>query len=296
VAQKNVLGKGLASLIPIVDNSVDLIKRESDFSSAERHPGISLLPLDKISVNPNQPRKDFDISSIEDLSRSIKENGLVQPLVVRRVDNRYELIAGERRLRAAKMAGIIQLPVVIRKSTDRESLELALVENIQRENLNCVEEALAYLQLIEDFSLTQEEVAKKVGKDRTSVSNTLRLLRLPNRIVQDLRKGTISFGHGKVLLGIEETERQLKIHGAILVQNLSVRQTEELVKNQKQSPEVGVKTPTFTRVAERLRNLSQELTKFWSAKVYIKGSENKGKIVIQYNSSDELDRILSNMQ
>ncbi len=230
MAQKSVLGKGLASLLPgamapLPTTSAETSQAQQSAASAasaagaatpvmesgnkDRHPGISLAMIDEIQVGAFQPRREFDEAAIEDLAQSIRSNGIIQPLVVRKTAEGYELIAGERRLRAAKKAGLKQIPIVIRRSTDREVLELALIENIQRQDLNCVEEAMAYFQLSQDFSLTQEEVATRVGKDRTTIANHLRLLRLPEVILDDLKTNRMSFGHGKVLLGLEDNALRL---------------------------------------------------------------------------------------
>ncbi|NDD92731.1 ParB/RepB/Spo0J family partition protein, partial [bacterium] len=193
MAQKTVLGKGLASLLPGAAASISATPSAAPSNHAglmagnqDRHPGIALLPVDELSVNDYQPRRSFDDSTLQELAQSIKTNGLIQPLIVRRTTSGYQLIAGERRLRASKLAGLRQVPVVVRRSTDREALEMALIENIQREDLNCIDEALAYRQLMEEFQLTQEEAATRVGKERASVANHLRLLRLPEEIVNDL--------------------------------------------------------------------------------------------------------------
>ena len=200
------------------------------------------------------------------------------------------------------MAGLKQVPIVIRKSTDREALELALIENIQRQNLNCVDEALAYFQLMQDFSLTQEEVAQRVGKERATVANFLRLLRLPEAIIDDLKRQILSFGHGKALLGLDDNEASLQARAQIVEKHLSVREAEALVDRIKK----GVESPAGTEntvatetsktpVQARMQALAQELTRHWSAKVEIKGSERRGKITIHYGSRQELDRLLEAM-
>lgn len=332
MAQKPVLGKGLASLIsgasspaaPISppaapdNNSTDLsrgagavaagpavpVASGNDLGNRDRHPGISLAAIEEIVSNPFQPRHDFDDSALEELAQSIRSNGIIQPLVVRkRPQGGFELIAGERRLRAAKLAQLKQVPVVIRRSNDRESLELALIENIQRQNLNCIDEALAYSQLVHDYSLTQEEISTQVGKDRATIANHLRLLRLPEAIIDDLKRGILTFGHGRALLGVEDQDLRLQIRAVVVEKRLSVRDTEFLVEQHKErlktegkggpsdSP-AAVQSAAFSRLAA----LSQELTRFWSAKVELKGSERKGKIVIHYKTREDLDRILDVMK
>jgi ParB family chromosome partitioning protein len=268
----------------------------------DRHLGISLAQTDEIRINPYQPRRDFDEKALGELCESIKTSGIIQPLLVRKdAAGEYQLIAGERRLRAAKLAGLKQVPVVIRKTTDREALELALIENIQRQNLNCIDEALAYFQLTQEFSLTQEEVAQRVGKERATVANHMRLLRLPEAIIDDLRLQILSFGHGKVILGLDDNDARLRLRAEIVERHLSVREAEAIVERMKAeaagAPVLaaveGAHPPT--PVQARFQALSQELTRHWSAKVEIKGSERRGKITIHYGSRQELDRLLEAM-
>jgi ParB family chromosome partitioning protein len=334
MGQKPVLGKGLASLFPKMSGTETLTVNTStnpatvtpaaasmgtgavaagpavmvqpEMSNKDRIPGITMAPVGDIIVNPHQPRRDFDEKTLEELAASIRANGIIQPLVVRRnTTGSYELIAGERRLRASKLAGLQHVPVVVRRSTDRESLEIALVENIQRQNLNCVDEALAYFQLMEDFSLTQEEVSTRVGKDRATIANYLRLLRLPQEIIADLKSLALSFGHGKALLSIEEPELRLRARTQIIEKHLSVRDTEALVEEIKraaQESKDGAGKPTGEKITEltpmksRLMNLAQELTRQWSTRVEMKGSERRGKIVVHYASRQELDRLIEAMQ
>jgi ParB family chromosome partitioning protein len=267
----------------------------------DRHPGIGFASLDEIQVNAYQPRREFDDQALAELSQSIRSNGIIQPLIVRRgAAGGYHLIAGERRLRAAKLAGLKQVPIVIRRSTDREALELALIENIQRQDLNCIDEALAYFQLMQDFSLTQEEVAERVGKERVTVANHLRLLRLPEAIIDDLKRGILTFGHGRALLSLEDPDLRLKARALVIEGGLSVRRTEELVEKLKSEAVAEAPAPvppaTATPVEQRLHSVSQELTRRWSTRVEIKGSERRGKIVLYYASRQDLDRLLEAMQ
>jgi ParB family transcriptional regulator, chromosome partitioning protein len=332
VAQKPVLGKGLASLFPGMQSMTPMATPSpgnpaetqnqtggavsagpaqpvtahsavsADLGNRDRHPGISMAIVDEILVNPYQPRREFDEQALVELSQSIKTSGIIQPLVVRKdAAGHYQLIAGERRLRAAKMAGLKQVPIVIRRSTDREALELALIENIQRQNLNCIDEALAYFQLMQDFSLTQEEVAQRVGKERATVANFLRLLRLPEAIIDDLKRQILTFGHGKVLLGLEDSETRLRARAEIVEKHLSVRDAEALVERLKQSAinptadASATPAPPKSPLVARMQSLAQELTRHWSAKVELKGTERRGKIMIHYGSRQELDRLLEAM-
>ncbi|CAM6054215.1 unnamed protein product [Sphagnum tenellum] len=239
-------------------------------------------------------------TSMKKLSRNslnrFNRVALFNPLVVRKnPKGGFELIAGERRLRAAKLAGLKQVPIVIRKSTDKEMLELALIENIQRQNLNCVDEALAYFQLLEEFSLTQEELSERVGKDRATVANYLRLLRLPELIIEDLKSQRISFGHGKALLGLEGAEVQIRARNQIVEKHLSVRDTEALVdsfkQNKNSNPQPG-KPELDNPMSHRLNHLSRELANKWCTRVEVKGTEKRGRIVIHYATRQELDRII----
>src|ERR1035437_454065 len=193
---KSVLGKGLASLLPGSTGTTSVIlnsiPNEQPGLNRDRHMGISVINVDEIKANEFQPRREFDETALQELAQSIRENGLIQPLIVRRKDDHYELIAGERRLRASKIAGLKMVPVVMRKSTDREALELAIVENIQREDLNCVDEGLAYFQLMQEFQLSQEELAKRMGKDRATIANALRILKLSDFILNELKIGGLT--------------------------------------------------------------------------------------------------------
>jgi len=322
VQQKSVLGKGLASLLPGAAAPAEVatpppapVNTMANGAGAvaagpavpveaaqnrDRHMGISLAPPEEIEVNPYQPRREFNEKEIDELADSIRVNGIIQPLLVRRGPNGYQLIAGERRLRAAKKAGLKQVPIVIRRSTDKEALELALIENIQRADLNCVDESKAYFQLMQEFSLTQEEVAERVGKERATVANALRLLRLSDEILENLKKGELSSGHGKALLSLEDAEQRAKLQKEILEKNLSVRQTEARAHEMKEPKTTGEQNLATqepqTSVEARLSTLSQILTRHWTAKIEIKGGEKKGKIVFHYGSRTELERLLDRLQ
>lgn len=305
-----VLGKGLASLFPSpapasqgtgAMSAGPAVPVPSEMSNANRIPGITFANLEDIVANSYQPRRDFDDKELQELSQSIIANGIIQPLVVRKGPYGYQLIAGERRLRAAKLAGLKQVPIVIRKSTDKEALEIALVENIQRSNLNCIDEALAYLQLMQDFNLTQDETSERVGKERSTVANFVRLLRLPEAIIDDLKKGSLSFGHGKALLSLEDQDQRLLARKAIIEGKLSVRATEALVSEfQKKSGSTEnmtiEKIRELTPVQSRLKNLAVEITRSVGIKAEVKGNEKRGKMVLHYSTREELDRLISLMQ
>lgn len=318
--QRPALGKGLASLLPgaAATSSAGMARQlmgdlppppapatsspaapgaaaapAPELANKDRIPGITMAEIDQIIANQFQPRRDFDDASLLELSESIKANGIIQPLLVRRgEDGKLNLIAGERRLRAAKLAGLKQVPIVLRKTSDKEALELALIENIQREDLNCVDVALSYFQLSEDFQLSQEEIAKRVGKDRVSVANHLRLLKLPESIIEDLRSGKLSFGHGRALLSITDPVKRLALRNDIVEKHLSVRETERLVAAAlvQDNPEAAKKKEKAEMPAE-LRSFSERLGRALGTRVKTKGDQYRGAIVIDYFSKEDLERI-----
>ncbi len=265
----------------------------------ERIPGITMADVDQIIPNQFQPRRDFDASALKDLCESIKANGVIQPLVVRRgTDGKLHLIAGERRLRASKMAGLRQVPVVVRKSTDKEALEIALVENVQREDLNCVDVALSYFQLLEDFQLTQDEVAVRVGKDRSSVANHLRLLKLPESIIDDLRSEKLSYGHGKALLAVSDPLKRMEIRNKVVEKSLSVRETERLVSDALtgNAPKRGRKKKGLTDDEEgQLLSAAERVGRALGARVNFKGDLHRGALVVEYFSKEDLDRLVDQL-
>ena len=284
---KNVLGRGVGALLP-----------EDNLDEADR---FFMCDIEKISANPNQPRSHFDAEKLQQLADSIREKGVIQPLLVTQGnDNRYVLIAGERRLRAAKLAGREEVPVVVMdKGSDNESLELALIENIQRHDLNPIEEAVAYGRLMEEFHLTQEEVAKKVGRQRSTITNVLRLLQLPKSLQDDVVQGVISEGHARVLLRIKDQPEQLReIRDRIVNEELSVRATERLCTQKPHNPAPKANEATSPSPAEELPKaycaaLVTQLTNQLHSKVRIVQQGKRGKLEIEYYSSDDLDRLVS---
>ncbi|MFH0929882.1 MAG: ParB/RepB/Spo0J family partition protein [Candidatus Moraniibacteriota bacterium] len=287
------LGRGLASLIPQKNGPARNVSQVPVKTQAGTLQDDFLeVPIEKVASNPQQPRHNFDEKELAELADSIKKHGVIQPLVVAKIaPDQYELIAGERRLKAAKLAGLKMVPVIVRvESGEREKLELALVENIQRHDLDVLEEARAYKKLIEEFDLTQEDVADKVGKSRSAVANKVRLLGLPIEIQRALTEGKISEGHARSILAIENPEKQRALFELILKDNLTVRQTEDKVK------EVTVSTHTrrlgpagVSPFAEEEEKISASL----GTKVSIKKSGNGGKISIDFYSREELENILS---
>jgi len=281
---RKALGRGLEALIPGAGKPPAIAAGGTQDVSADRE-----LPLDRISRNPRQPRTTFDEAALDELAASIRAQGVIQPLLVRpRGDGTYELVAGERRLRAAERAGLRSVPVVIREMSDDESLEIALVENLQRADLSPLEEAAAYERLMEDFGLTQEEVAERVGKSRPAVANTLRLLRLPEPIKQDLARGRLTAGHARVLLSIDDAGAQLRTARQIIARQMSVRDTEKL-------------TPTKQRKAAPSRDphrhaLERELSAALGTRVRIRPRGRGGSIEIEYYSLAELEGLADRLR
>jgi ParB family chromosome partitioning protein len=267
------LGRGLDALL----GSAPTV--EAAEASAE-------IPVHQIEVNPRQPRKDFDKTALEELARSLRTSGMLQPVVVRRIaDGRWQLIAGERRWRAAQQAGLERIPAVVREATDAESLELALVENLLREDLNPLEEAEAFQQILTEFGWTQEQLAQRVGKDRSTIANSLRLLRLPRSIQDDLRAGRLTMGHARALLSLTDPADQLKLRDEILTHEWSVRATEEGVERRRPAP------PVARRRSAELVALEQSIQRALLTRVKVRGDERRGRIEITYASTDELNRL-----
>ena len=242
------------------------------------------IPIDQIEPNPRQPRKTFDVVALDELALSIKASGVIQPIVVRRgLAGRWQLIAGERRWRAARQAGLERIPAVVREATDSESLELALVENLLREDLNPMEEAEAYQQILGEFGWTQEQLAQRVGRDRSTIANSLRLLKLPVSIQDDLRANRLTMGHARALLALTSLADQMKLRDDILAQSWSVRATEKGVQKQRASPP--------PRRSAELSALEESLQRALLTRVRIVGNERRGRIEIVYATTDELNRL-----
>ncbi|WP_251386811.1 ParB/RepB/Spo0J family partition protein [Mediterraneibacter agrestimuris] len=300
--KRNGLGKGLDSLIPdktskaikpVIKESTDIekaeIKDESDLKQEEKI-GEIYLKINDVEPNRDQPRKEFDEDGLLELADSIKQFGILQPLLVQKRDGYYEIIAGERRWRAAKLAGIKEVPVLIKDYTAQEIVEISLIENIQRENLNPIEEAMAFKRLLEEFNLKQDEVAERVSKSRTAVTNSMRLLKLSRRVQQMVIDDMISTGHARALLAIDDEEQQFIIASKIFDEKLSVRDTEKLVKS--------LKTPKKEKKTEKNEHIFvyddiiEKMKHIMGTKVNIHTKANgKGKIEIEYYSEDELERI-----
>ena len=281
--KKMALGKGLGALIP------GLEKEE------EAKPDFFYCDIDMIRPNRFQPRATFSEDDLQELADSIKTQGVLQPLLVRQDDAGYELIAGERRLRASKRAGLTQVPVVVKRVTDDKLLEMSLVENIQRENLNPIEEAEAYHRLISQLDLTQDQASARVGKSRSAVANFLRLRQLPDQIKANITDGTLSMGHARALLGAETAAQQLAAWRAVISKKLSVRETENLVrrlKSQKKTPKVSLNRSEQIY----LTSLAEDLSRHLGTKTLIKKDGQKGKVEIEFYSNDDLERLIERLK
>jgi len=275
---KRGLGKGLEALIPKIE-------------SKERDQGqVNEIEVEKIFPNLFQPRKDFDQEKLRDLKESIKKHGIIQPIVVRKAGNGYELVAGERRLRAVKELRINKIPAIIKNFSNEKSLEIALVENIQREDLNLIDQANGFKRLMDEFNLTQQELAEATAKSRALVSNTIRLLKLNQKIQKDISVGKISFGHAKVLLGIEDNELQDLICDKIIKHNLSVRETEHLIKNVTKKPKKKFKVKNYT--IENFPEAEEQLRNALGTKIKISFNGKNGQINIDFYDKEDLRRII----
>lgn len=294
--KKEALGKGIRSLLQNIDTDLKQTTNALGDSVVAQATGIERIPLDQIEVNPKQPRRDFDEQALQELSQSIKIHDIIQPITVSRVGKKFQLIAGERRFRASKMAGLKDIPAYVRQANDQELLELALLENLQRENLNAIEIALSYKRLMEEVTLTQEQVADRMGKERSTVTNYIRLLKLPPDIQVAVRNGKLSMGHARTLIGVENVEKQLFIFGEIMKNGLSVRQTEELVRKVNQVEKGHVQKPAKSNLPPAYQKIQDNLASHFSTKVNLDRSKNgKGSINIEFYSDEELDSILEKL-
>ena len=292
--KRNGLGKGLDSLIPnkaektLKTNEQKPEVNKTDEKTSET--GEILVKINQVEPNREQPRKDFDEDSLMELADSIKQFGILQPLIVQKKKDYYEIIAGERRWRAAKLAGVKEVPVIIKEYTDQEIVEISLIENIQRENLNPIEEAMAYKRLLEEFNLKQDEVAERVSKSRTAVTNSMRLLKLSSRVQQMIVDDMISTGHARALLAIDDEEQQYQLANRIFDEKLSVRETEKLVKALK-NPKKEIKKEKLEHTFV-YQNIEEQMKNIIGTKVSVNAKANgKGRIEIEYYSEKELERI-----
>lgn len=278
MSKKFSLGKGLEALIP-------------DQNDDDNNSNL-LVPLNKIKSNSEQPRKSFDNDKIIELSESIKQHGILQPLIVKEDATGYIIVAGERRWRAAKLAGLKEIPVMIMDLTDKQVLEISLIENIQRQDLNPIEEAVAYKKLITDFDITQEELSKRLGKSRTAITNIMRLLNLDTRVQQYLIENVLSEGHGRALLSISNGDLQYEIAQKAIDESMSVRELERCVKNILNSDKQNQPVKKEKELNQYYKDVKERLQTHFGTKVNLNNNKNKGKIEIEYYSEDDLQRIL----
>lgn len=289
---KKGLGKGLNALLSIYDEE----EEQDENVSRETKPasnGIEGIDISLIYANPNQPRKTFDETALKELATSIKTHGIIQPIVLNRAeDGKYMIIAGERRWRAAKMAGLEQVPAFVRNYTPKQIKEISIIENLQREDLNPIEAARAIKQLMDEYDLTQEAVADRIGKSRPAIANTLRLLNLPMDVIELIEKNKLSAGHARCLVALSSSIEQTKVAQAAVTKKLSVREMEKLVKNLLNP----VKERPKTEQSLELRGMIEEMQRTFATKVSAIGNDNKGRIYIDYYSKDDLDRIAELIQ
>jgi ParB family chromosome partitioning protein len=277
--KRMALGKGLGALLP-------------EFGQAEPKT-LLYCGIEEIIPNRSQPRKHFDESKLQELAESIKEKGILEPLIVRRTDQGYELIVGERRWRAAQKAGLKEVPVIVKEVEGREVLEISLIENLQREDLNPIEAAEAFKHLIEEFNLSQEDLSKRIGKDRTTITNTLRLLKLPLEVRNQLLQNRITSGHARAILSLESKEKQKELCALIIKKGLSVREAESIAKRWAEKPKKSI-TPVKPRgdLESQLSSLQDSMRKYLGTKVHITQKGKRGKIEIEYYSHEDLERIV----
>jgi ParB family chromosome partitioning protein len=293
---KDLLGKGIRSLLQSIDTDMKTNTGELKSSVVESVTSMQRIPVADIEPNPKQPRKDFDEQALQELAHSIKLHDLVQPVTVATTANgKFRLISGERRWRAAKLAGLKDVPAYVRKADDQQLLELALLENLQREDLNAMEIALSYKRMMEELSHTQEEVAERMGKERSTVANYIRLLKLPPDIQIAVRKNEISMGHARALVNVDTVDKQLYIYHEIIKSGLSVRQTEELVRKLYKS-NGAVKEPVKATIPVAYKKIEDNLASHFSARVKLSHSKKgNGSILIEYYSIHDLNKILEQM-
>jgi len=281
MAKKFTLGKGLGALIP---EEIEELREEND---------NILISINKIKSDEEQPRKLFDSEKIAELAESIKTHGIIQPLILRKyMEDQYIIVAGERRWRAAKMVGLKEIPAVIMELSDRDILEISLIENIQRQDLNPIEEALAFRKLLNDFKITQEELSKRIGKSRVAIANTMRLTNLDERVQQYIIESILTEGHGRVLLAINDKQKQYELAQQVIDEKLSVRELERLIKKANEQEEKDYISDNINELNPYYKEIKNQLQNYFGTKVNVSAKKNKGKIEIEYYSEEDLQRIL----
>lgn len=302
INKKQGLGKGIRALLDTIDDEIKTVKEGvpavSGQNSSNNNSNIARIPLDQIEVNPSQPRHDFDEQALQELSESIKLHDIIQPVTLVKVgQNRYQLISGERRVRASKMAGLIDIPAYVRTADGQGMLEMALLENLQRENLNAIEIALSYRQLMEECGLNQEQVAERMKKERSTVANYLRLLKLPPDIQKAVRDNQISMGHARAIIGLEHVEQQLYVFRETMEKGLSVRQVEQLVKDMAaEKSSASAKAPAV-KLPPAYKRIEDSMASHFSTRVKLDRKKNgKGSILIEFYNDEDLERIMDKMK
>lgn len=295
--KKDALGKGIRTLLQNIDTDLKTTGNSYSPETIEKANTSLRIPVDQIEANPQQPRRDFDETALSELATSIKLHDIIQPITVSKIANgKYRIVAGERRYRAAKIAGLKDVPVYIRDTKDSQLLELALLENLQRENLNSIEIAISYKRLIDELDYTQEQLAERMGKERSTITNYIRLLKLPPDIQVAVKNGTISMGHARALINVDVIDKQLYIFQEIKVKQLSVRQTEELVRKLYMSGKNAVNNSVKSSIPPSLKKIEDNLASYYSTKIKFKhNKKGSGSIIFEYYSIEELNSILDKM-
>lgn len=293
--KKQALGKGIRALLNTIDDEM----QAAPAIAVGAQNGIARIPVDQIAVNPKQPRRDFDEEAMKELAESIKLHDIIQPVTIVKLNqNKYQLISGERRWRASKMAGLKDIPAYIRTADDQQMLEMALLENLQRENLNAMEIALSYKRLMDECQLTQEQVAERMKKERSTVANYLRLLKLPPDIQKAVRDGNLSMGHARAIIGLDQVDQQLYVYRETLQKGLSVRQVEQLVKNMlTEKSGNATSTKEISKLPPAYKRIEDNMASHFSTKVKLERSKNgKGNIFIEFYNDEDLERIMDKMK
>jgi ParB family chromosome partitioning protein len=302
--KKNALGKGIRALLDTIDEEIKAPKEGVPAATGQTNTTaptstIARIPIDLIEVNPKQPRRDFDEQALQELSESIRLHDIIQPVtVVKTSQNRYQLISGERRWRASKKAGLKDIPAYVRTADSQEMLEMALLENLQRENLNAIEIALSYRQLMDECGMTQEEVAERMKKERSTVTNYLRLLKLPPDIQKSVRDGQLSMGHARAIIGLEHIDQQLYVYKEAIERGLSVRQVEQMVKDMASGEKSGQQSAKAgsTQLPPAYKRIEDNMASHFSTKVKLDRKKNgKGNIIIEFYNDADLERIMEKM-
>lgn len=298
--KKQALGKGIRALLDTIDEEIKTTAEGVPAVTGQNPPAVTRVPLDQIVVNPKQPRRDFDEQALKELSESIRQHDIIQPVtVVKTNNNKYQLISGERRWRASKMAGLKDIPAYVRTADDQQMLEMALLENLQREDLNAMEISFSYKRLMDECDMTQEQVAERMNKERSTVANYLRLLKLPPDIQKSLRDGEISMGHARAILGLEMVDEQLYVFRETLKKGMSVRQVEQMVKGMQAADKLhtqGSNAAAGPKLPPAYKRIEDNMASHFSTKVKLDRKKNgKGTITIEFYNDEDLERIMDKM-